>query len=361
MKYLKSVVRHSFFLAGTIVLITMFVIVSLNFSRDARLFAKSEPEPKPAAKPIATQVPADTEEQENFGTIKYERKGFNIGEGDGSDSGISKKLAGAKIEIINCSGNEKAGEKLRADLKKMGINATVTETDSINKTDTTGDDAKTDDADGTKDKTDKTGDTGKTDETGNADKTSETGTADKADETIITDKASKQENEKVENRRNDLRDKKEASVERYASVTTRRPLPSATSKAALKHTAIPTARHTLKSTPVQTPMHTPTPEYTPVQTPDPLHTPGYSTGNTATGGLKTGDEPTHNAVQSESPTPGKENSDSTTVDKTLIIERNDKQLGAELKKIIKAGTIKKEVNPDYGYDVTIILGKDYIN
>ncbi len=323
MKNFKSIINHSLFLAGTIILITMFVIVSLNFSRDGRLFAKSETEPKPTAKAIVTQVPADTQEQENFGTIKYEREGFNIGEGDGSGSAISKKLASAKIEIINCSGSEKAAENLKAALKKLGINASVTKTVSNDKDGDSGKDAETGD-------------------TGAEDKTNETGNDDKTDETDLMEKIIEQQNEKVENSRNDLRSNKEVS-------------PTA------RHTAVSTTGHAPKSTPVRTPLHTPTPEYTPVQTPGPVETPGPSDGNPAKGDLQTEKEPSQNSEQNVNEAPEKDNSDSSTVDKTLIIERSDKQLGDELKKIIKVGTIKKEIIPNYGYDVTIILGKDYVN
>lgn len=44
---------------------------------------------------------------------------------------------------------------------------------------------------------------------------------------------------------------------------------------------------------------------------------------------------------------------------TEIIERNDKKTGEGLRKIIRAGIIKKEYDPKSKFDVTVILGDDY--
>ncbi|MDF2524346.1 MAG: hypothetical protein K0R31_1987 [Clostridiales bacterium] len=46
--------------------------------------------------------------------------------------------------------------------------------------------------------------------------------------------------------------------------------------------------------------------------------------------------------------------------KTEIIERNDKNAGAEVKKVIKIGKVIKQVDPNSKYDVTVIIGDDYL-
>ena len=45
--------------------------------------------------------------------------------------------------------------------------------------------------------------------------------------------------------------------------------------------------------------------------------------------------------------------------KTIIIDRNDKKAGAEIQKILKAGTVTKWPDPRSRYDVTVKIGDDY--
>lgn len=119
----------------------------------------------------------------------------------------------------------------------------------------------------------------------------------------------------------------------------------------------------------------PTPLYTPVSTQS--YTPSYIAKHTPkyTSELTTISTPTPNNVmelpsdnpekengveQNENKIDNKENIIKNIIDETIIIERNDKKLGAEIKKIIKVGKIVKKVDPKYGFDVTIVLGTDYI-
>lgn len=46
--------------------------------------------------------------------------------------------------------------------------------------------------------------------------------------------------------------------------------------------------------------------------------------------------------------------------RTEIIDRNDKAKAAEVKKVVKVGTIRKEPDPNSRFDVTLIIGEDYI-
>lgn len=46
--------------------------------------------------------------------------------------------------------------------------------------------------------------------------------------------------------------------------------------------------------------------------------------------------------------------------KTEIIDRNDKNASIEVKKVIKIGKISKQVDPNSKYDVTVIIGDDYL-
>lgn len=46
--------------------------------------------------------------------------------------------------------------------------------------------------------------------------------------------------------------------------------------------------------------------------------------------------------------------------KTEIIDRNDKNAGAEVKKVLKIGKVSKQVEPNLKYDVTVIIGDDFL-
>lgn len=45
--------------------------------------------------------------------------------------------------------------------------------------------------------------------------------------------------------------------------------------------------------------------------------------------------------------------------KTMIVERNDKKSGAEIQKILKAGTVVRWPDSKSRFDVTVIIGDDY--
>ncbi len=107
-----------FFLTGSVLLIVMTLIVVLNFSKDSKLFAK---ELKPAAMAAATQLPAHESPNDDYGTFKYNRDGYGTGNEE------KEKNTEARIEIINCSGNEKLPESVKDTLKNAGFRNIVIE------------------------------------------------------------------------------------------------------------------------------------------------------------------------------------------------------------------------------------------
>ncbi len=293
MTRLRKCFNHAFLLAGSTLLIVMTLIVALNFSKDASLFSERLALPSPS-KSVATQLPTDVIEDEDYGTLKYERKNFNSGGGSSNGDNNSKKLKGIKVEIIDCSGKEKSAEGLKAALGKLGVNAVVSKKE---------------------------------------DKSSEAN--EQTDGEPASDNTTGGGNEST------------PSIHTPLTYT-----PGPSSDAASLHTPRRASGSTPESTFIHTPIHTP------VYTPVPVQPSELPAGEPQNGdNVKGGDA---DNGQDKNTNDDEENMNGNIVDKTLIIERNDKQLGTELKKVVKVGEIKKEIDPKYGFDVTIILGKDYM-
>ncbi len=263
-KTIKRYIDQFVLLAGSTLLIVMALIVALNFSKDANIFAKKITQPKKSA--AATVLPQQTERSDDFSTYKYTRDDYK------SDAAEEDKLGNARIEIINYSGDEKLSGIVKSTLKNAGYSNVVI------------------------------------------------GTADTESKT---------------NRGSTSREKDKKSTAKPVSM----------------NTPISTKESNVVNTPGNVTKAPPT------NTPDADQAKDETTTPLPTGIESNREDDRDNGGEVVD---NKDNQSKKIINETQIIERSDKKLGDKIKKIIKAGKVIKKIDSKYQYDVTIILGKDFI-
>ena len=123
-----------FYIVGSFLLATLFIIVGLNFFKDARVFEKPV---AVAVEDTSVQPSADngSDGTDDYKTIKYQRAADAVG--DSTDYGeaipkatpdkaaSAKKANGIKVEVLNYTGNKKLADEIKTTLEAGGFEVSI--------------------------------------------------------------------------------------------------------------------------------------------------------------------------------------------------------------------------------------------
>ncbi|MDP4181523.1 MAG: LytR C-terminal domain-containing protein [Bacillota bacterium] len=136
-KHILDYFDHVFILIGSILLIVIALVVAVNFSKDSRIFAKQNPEPKSTVA-ITKNSPKPTEKEENN---KYQEPSDRSTSKDNEatsgksnvdkDSKVEKNSGKIKVEIINSSGKKGLGSTLGNTMKNSGLEVVAVKSGAI--------------------------------------------------------------------------------------------------------------------------------------------------------------------------------------------------------------------------------------